>query len=124
MALSRRPWAASGQPAPYVWPLNCYSFTVFWLGRHMYTGTCFHANDTQTVGSLTAARAIFNFHFHFWSSSHTNILLAVGAIDCMKIVCSKFTAKRKVDSENQQFKKNGLKNLHLFSLQPAQDPCA
>ena len=52
---------------------------VFWLGQHVYTGTCLHANDTQTAGSLTAAREIFNFHFCFWSSLHIDILLAVEA---------------------------------------------
>ena len=31
------------------------------------------------------------------------------------MVCSKFTAKRKMDSENQQFKKNGL-NIFAFIL--------
>ena len=53
----------------------------------------------RVIGSLTAASAIFNFHFRFWSSLH-------------------------IDGENQQIKKNGLKHLHSFSLQPAQDPCA
>uniref|UniRef100_A0A671XFT9 Fibronectin type-III domain-containing protein n=1 Tax=Sparus aurata TaxID=8175 RepID=A0A671XFT9_SPAAU len=58
------PRAASGPPASCLWPLICYSFTnVFWLGQHVYTGTCLHANDTQTAGSLTAASASFNFHF-------------------------------------------------------------
>ena len=91
------------------------------LGQHLHTWTCLHANDTQTAGSLTAASAIFNFRFSFLSSLHIHILPAV---DCMKMSRSKLTAERKVDSENCQFKKNGLKYLHSFSLQPAQDPCA
>ena len=57
------------------WAPNCYSFTMsFWLGQHVYTGTCLHANDTQTAGSLTAVSTIFNFHFCFWSSLHIDIV--------------------------------------------------
>ena len=91
---------------------------VFWLGQHVYTRTCIHANNTQTAGSLAAVSAIFNFHFCFGSSSHIDILKAVGA-DCTKMACYKFTAKRIVDDENRRLSKNGLKNF-----QPAQDPCA
>ena len=50
---------------------------VFWLGRHVYTGSCLHASNTQTAGSLTAASSTFNFHFPFQSSSRINILQTV-----------------------------------------------
>ena len=63
----------------FVAPELLFLHYVFWLGQHVYAGTGLHANDTQTAWSLTAASAIFNFHFHFWSSSHIDILLAVGA---------------------------------------------
>ena len=69
----------------YSWPPNFYSFTVFWLSRHLYTGTCLHASDTQTTCYwVTAASTIFNFHLRFWSSSHIHILLAVGALIAWK----------------------------------------
>ena len=63
----------------FVAPKLLFLYHVFWLGQHVYTRTCLHANDTQTAGSLTAASAIFNFHFCFWSSLHSDILPAVGA---------------------------------------------
>ena len=47
---------------------------VFWLGQHVYTRTCLHANVTQTAGSLTAASTIFNFHFRFWSTLCNHVL--------------------------------------------------
>ena len=62
----------------FVAPELLYPHRVFWLGQHVYTRTCLHANDTQTAGSLTAASTTFNFHFRFWSSSQTEILQAVG----------------------------------------------
>ena len=77
----------------------------------------------RVTGSLTAASAIFNFHFHFWSNSRIHILPAVGDIDCMKMACSKFTAQRKANSENLQVEEEWTEKL-AFSLQPAQDPCA
>ena len=54
----------------FVAPELLFLYCVFWLGQHVYTRTCLHANDTQSAGSLTAVSAIFNFHFRFWSSSH------------------------------------------------------
>ena len=63
----------------FVAPELLFLHHVFWLGQHVYAGTWLHASDTQTAGSLTAASAIFNFHFHFWSSLHIYILPAVGA---------------------------------------------
>ena len=116
VVLNRRPLGRI-QPAGllFVAPELLFFHYVFWLGQHVYTRTCLHANDTQTAWSLSAVSADFNFHFCFWSSLH---------FAACRMACSKFTAKRKVDSENRQFKKNGLKNLHSLSLQPAQDPCA
>ena len=70
------PQAASGPPAScFLAPELLFLHHVFWLGQHMYTGTCLHANDTQTAGSLTAASATFNFHFR--SSSRIHILPVV-----------------------------------------------
>ena len=65
------------------------------------------------VTSLLQAQ-FFNFHFRFWSWSHIDILLAVGASSPLK---EKWTVK--ISSS----RKNGLKHLHSFSLQPAQVPC-
>ena len=73
--LNRRPpgriWPAG---LLFVAPELLFLHHVFWLGQHVYTGTCLHANDTQTAGSLTAASATFIFHFHFRSSLHIYIL--------------------------------------------------
>ena len=72
-------------PPGHIWPTG-YLFVapellflhhVFWLGQYVYTGTCLHANDTQTAGSLTAASKTFNFHFRFRSSSRIHILLLI-----------------------------------------------
>ena len=105
---------ASGRIRPasllFVAPGLLFLHYVFWLGWHVYTGTCLHANDTQTARSLTAASTIFNFHFSFWSISHVYILLAVGASSLLK-------EKRTVKIGNSR--KNVLKHLHSFSLQPA-----
>ena len=49
----------------FVAPELLFLHHMFWLGQHVYTGTCLHANDTQTAGSLTAVSAIFNFSFYF-----------------------------------------------------------
>ena len=38
---------------------------VFRLGQHVYTGTCLHANDTQTAGSLENGM----FQVHCWKKS-------------------------------------------------------
>ena len=51
----------------FVAPELLFLHYVFWLGQHVYTGTCLHANNTQTAGSLAAVSTIFNFHFRFWS---------------------------------------------------------
>ena len=69
-----RIWPAS---LPFVAPELLFPYYVFWLGRHVYTGTCLHANDTKTAGSFTAASATLNFHFRFRSSSRIYTLLAV-----------------------------------------------
>ena len=90
---------------------------VFWLGQHVYTGTCLHVNDTQTAGSLTAVSATFNFHFRLRSSSHIHIFAGCRSLDCPKMACSKFTAKRKVDGENRQFKKEWTEKC-AFILPP------
>ena len=55
VVLNRRPPG----PHPAHWSPICSKLLllhhVFWLGQHMYTGTCLNANETQTAGSLTAA---------------------------------------------------------------------
>ena len=61
----------------FVAPELLFLHHVFWLSQHVYTGTCLHANDTQTAGLLTAASATFNFHFRFRSSSRIHILPVV-----------------------------------------------
>ena len=61
----------------FVAPELLFLHYVFWLGQHVYTGTCLHANDTQTAGSLTAASATFNVHFCFRSSLRIYILSIV-----------------------------------------------
>ena len=33
----------------FVAPKILFLHYVFWLGRHVYTGTCLYANDTQTT---------------------------------------------------------------------------
>ena len=119
------PWAASGPPAAYLWPPNYYSFTMCfgWVGTCIPGRVSVPTIHRQRVaGPLTAASAIFNFHFCFFEQFACWHFDGCGSQDCMKMLCSKFTAKRKVDSGNS--KKNGLKNMHSFSLQPAQDPRA
>ena len=44
------------------------------------------------------------------------------SLDCTRMACSKFTKKWTVKIDNS--KKNGLKKIYSFSLQPAQDPWA
>ena len=102
VVLNRWPRAASGPHLHY----------VFHLGQQVYTGTCLHANDTQTTGSFTVAVQFLTFTFVF---GVVRILTFCRHrfLDCTKMMCCKFSAKRKVDS-----KKNGPKNLHSFSLQP------
>ena len=78
---------------------------MFWLGRHTYTGFCLHANDTQTTCYWVTHCCERNFslylsfleQFAYWHFAGCR------SQDCMKMAYSKFTAKRKVDSENQQF---------------------
>ena len=91
----------------FVAPELLFLHNVFWLGWHVYTETCLHANDTQTAGSLTAVCV-----FIFCGCRST------------KMVCSKFTAKKKWTVKISNSKRNALKNLYSFSLQLAQDPCA
>ena len=87
-------------PASCLWPPNCYSFTiVFRFGQHVYTGTCLHANDTQTAGSLSAMSTTFNFSFHFWSSLRIHILPVVRENCVFQVNCWD-----KVGSENPQLK--------------------
>ena len=70
-------WSSSSPLAAYfLAPELLFLYHVFWLGQHMYTGTCLHANDTQTAESLTAARAILN---SFLEQFAIDILAAVGA---------------------------------------------
>ena len=72
----------SNQLADYLWPHNCYSFTMCfgWVSTYIPGLVSMPMILRQPViGLLTAASAIFNFHFRFWCSSHIAILLAVGA---------------------------------------------
>ena len=72
----------SNQLADYLWPHNCYSFTMCfgWVSTYIQGLVSMPMILRQPViGLLTAASAIFNFHFRFWCSSHIAILLAVGA---------------------------------------------
>ena len=63
VVLNRRP-PGRIQPAsllfvpPKLLFLHC---VLVGLGQHVYTGTCLHANDTQTAGSLTAGAQFFTF---------------------------------------------------------------
>ena len=106
----------------FVAPKLLFLHYEFWSDQHVITGTCLHANDTHTAESLTAASAIFNFHFCFWSSSHIDILPAVGAQIARKWRVPSSLLKelwvRVVSVKFSNSKKNGL-NLHSFSLQPA-----
>ena len=68
--------------------------------------------------------AIFNFHFRFWSRSHIDILLAAGAYIAQKWCVPSSLLKEKWTVKIGNSKKSRLKNLHSFSLQPAQDPFA
>ena len=121
VVLNRRPLGPIRPPGRlFVVPKLLFLHHVFWLGQHMYTGTCLCANNTQTGGSLTAASAIFNFHFCFWSSSYSDMLPVVGAGKCC-VPSSLLKEKWTVKIGN--LKKNGLTNLHSFALQPAEDPC-
>ena len=76
------PRAVSGLPAAYLWPPNYYTFTMCfgWVGTcipRLVSMLTIHRR--RVSGSLPAASAVFNFNFHFWSSSHIDILPAVGA---------------------------------------------
>ena len=92
---------------------------VFWLGKHMYIGTCLHANDIQIAGSLTAVSAIFNFQFCCLNSSHGDIVPAVGAWIAQKWHVPSSLLKEKWTVKIGNAKKNGLKNVNSFTLQPA-----
>ena len=107
------PLVASGPSAAYLWPPNCYSFTICfgWVSTCIPVPVSMPTIHRQLGHSLLQVQFLsFTFHFRFWSSSHIYILPAAGASSLLK---EKWSVKI------CNLRKNVLKHLHLFSLQPA-----
>ena len=102
MALNRWPLSQI-RPAGrlFVIPKLLFLHYVFWLGQHVYTGTCLHANDTQTACYWVTHCCKRNFLFSLLFMEQLAYWHFAGcrSLDCTKMAYSKFTAKGKVDSE-------------------------
>ena len=92
------------QPAGllFVVPELLYLHHMFWLGWHVYTGTCLHVNVTQTTCYWVTHCCKHNFELSLSFLEQFAYLpfASCRSLDCTKMACSKFTAKGKVDSEN------------------------
>ena len=124
VVLNRRPRTASGLPAPFLWPPNYCSFTMCFS----WVSTCILGLVSMPMIHRQLGHSLLQAQFCFLSLSFLkqfaySHFAGCRSLDCTTILCSKFTAKRKEDSENRHFKEE-LTEKCAFILPPTSTRCA
>jgi len=124
-------YSIGGPRATYLWPPNCYFFSMCfgWVNTYTYRdlSPCQRYTDSLLMGH--AASAFLSFTFEAVRMVTLPESREEPRLRTKKKVARKWRVPNHLPKERwtvkiANSKKNGLKNLHSFSLQPAQDPCA